>query len=474
MKITWKLFFSTVITMIVTFCLAGYFLISALFQSGYEQAVDGAINVDQLFLHEFGNYMVGVSKEENVDRHIGALADELLVENIQVHIKKEDGTVLYSNTWFPENEIEMKADTEGMTRRLVDYAGNYFIQVKSRVTVEDMVYQAVLFHDVTDLFVKREEEIQIYHRFLILFLLLDGLVSLILAGCIVRPIKKISRSAGRIAGGDLEHRIRIRGGDEISRLGSDFNRMADSLAGKIQELEDAAERQEEFIGSFAHELKTPLTSIIGYADLLRSNRQTEEQQFLCANYIFKEGKRLETLSFRLLDLIVLEKSELHLSKMNAVDFLQEIQGMLMPVMENKGKELVASAEEGILWGEPELLNSVFINLADNAAKSAATEIVLRGKALADGYEIEVCDNGQGIPEEELVRITEAFYMVDKSRSRRQGGAGLGLAICQKILDLHEAEMIFESRQGEGTRVKIRFPANIVDSGEIAETEEAEG
>lgn len=474
MKITWKLFFSTVITMIVTFCLAGYFLISALFQSGYEQAVDGAINVDQLFLHEFGNYMVGVSKEENVDRHIGALADELLVENIQVHIKKEDGTVLYSNTWFPENEIEMKADTEGMTRRLVNYAGNYFIQVKSRVTVEDMAYQAVLFHDVTDLFVKREEEIQIYHRFLILFLLLDGLVSLILAGCIVRPIKKISRSAGRIAGGDLEHRIRIRGGDEISRLGSDFNRMADSLAGKIQELEDAAERQEEFIGSFAHELKTPLTSIIGYADLLRSNRQTEEQQFLCANYIFKEGKRLETLSFRLLDLIVLEKSELHLSKMNAVDFLQEIQGMLMPVMENKGKELVVSAEEGILWGEPELLNSVFINLADNAAKSAATEIVLRGKALADGYEIEVCDNGQGIPEEELVRITEAFYMVDKSRSRRQGGAGLGLAICQKILDLHEAEMIFESRQGEGTRVKIRFPANIVDSGEIAETEEAEG
>lgn len=474
MKITWKLFFSTVITMIVTFCLAGYFLISALFQSGYEQAVDGAINVDQLFLHEFGNYMVGVSKEENVDRHIGALADELLVENIQVHIKKEDGTVLYSNTWFPENEIEMKADTEGMTRRLVNYAGNYFIQVKSRVTVEDMVYQAVLFHDVTDLFVKREEEIQIYHRFLILFLLLDGLVSLILAGCIVRPIKKISRSAGRIAGGDLEHRIRIRGGDEISRLGSDFNRMADSLAGKIQELEDAAERQEEFIGSFAHELKTPLTSIIGYADLLRSNRQTEEQQFLCANYIFKEGKRLETLSFRLLDLIVLEKSELNLSKMNAVDFLQEIQGMLMPVMENKGKALVVSAEEGILWGEPELLNSVFINLADNAAKSAATEIVLRGKALADGYEIEVCDNGQGIPEEELVRITEAFYMVDKSRSRRQGGAGLGLAICQKILDLHEAEMIFESRQGEGTRVKIRFPANIVDSGEIAETEEAEG
>lgn len=474
MKITWKLFFSTVITMIVTFCLAGYFLISALFQSGYEQAVEGAINVDQLFLHEFGNYMVGVSKEENVDRHIGALADELLVENIQVHIKKEDGTVLYSNTWFPENEIEMKADTEGMTRRLVNYAGNYFIQVKSRVTVEDMVYQAVLFHDVTDLFVKREEEIQIYHRFLILFLLLDGLVSLILAGCIVRPIKKISRSAGRIAGGDLEHRIRIRGGDEISRLGSDFNRMADSLAGKIQELEDAAERQEEFIGSFAHELKTPLTSIIGYADLLRSNRQTEEQQFLCANYIFKEGKRLETLSFRLLDLIVLEKSELNLSKMNAVDFLQEIQGMLMPVMENKGKELVVSAEEGILWGEPELLNSVFINLADNAAKSAATEIVLRGKALADGYEIEVCDNGQGIPEEELVRITEAFYMVDKSRSRRQGGAGLGLAICQKILDLHEAEMIFESRQGEGTRVKIRFPANIVDSGGIAETEEAEG
>ena len=474
MKITWKLFFSTVITMIVTFCLAGYFLISALFQSGYEQAVDGAINVDQLFLHEFGNYMVGVSKEEDADRHIGALADELLMENIQVHIQKEDGSILYSNTYFPENKIEVRAEAEGMTRRLVNYEGNYYIQVKSRVTVEDMVYQAVLFHDVSDLFIKREEEIQIYQRFLILFLLLDGLVSLILAGCIVRPIKKISRSAGRIAGGDLEHRIRIRGGDEISRLGADFNRMADSLAGKIQELEDAAERQEEFIGSFAHELKTPLTSIIGYADLLRSNRQTEEQQFLCANYIFKEGKRLETLSFRLLDLIVLEKSELRLCKINALDFLQEIQGMLMPIMESKGKKLVVSAEEGTLWGEPELLHSVFINLADNAAKSTATVIVLNGKAMENEYEIEVCDNGQGIPEEELVRITEAFYMVDKSRSRRQGGAGLGLAICQKILDLHEATMNFESRQGEGTWVKIRFPANVGDSEDTLEAEEERG
>lgn len=474
MKITWKLFFSTVITMIVTFCLAGYFLISALFQSGYEQAVDGAINVDQLFLHEFGNYMVGVSKEENADRHIGTLADELLMENIQVHIQKEDGTVLYSNTSFPEHEIDVKAEAEGMTRRLVNYEGNYYIQVKNRVTVEDMVYQAVLFHDVTDLFVKREEEIRIYHRFLVLFLLLDGLVSLILAGCIVRPIKKISRSAGQIAGGDLEHRIRIRGRDEISRLGSDFNRMADSLAGKIQELEDAAKRQEEFIGSFAHELKTPLTSIIGYADLLRSNRQTEEQQFLCANYIFKEGKRLETLSFRLLDLIVLEKSELHLCKINAVDFLQQIQGMLMPVMESKGKKLVVSAEEGILWGEPELLHSVFINLADNAAKSTATTIMLKGKRMDKEYEIEVCDNGQGIPEEELSRITEAFYMVDKSRSRRQGGAGLGLAICQKILDLHEAAMNFESRQGEGTWVKIRFPANVADAADIEKAEEEEG
>lgn len=473
MKITWKLFFSTVITMIVTFCMAGYFLISALFQSGYEQAVDGAISVDQLFLHEFGNYMVGVSKEENADRHIGTLADELLVENIQVHIQKEDGTILYSNTSLPENKIEANTKSEGMTRRLVNYRENYYIQVKGRVTVEDMIYEAVLFHDVTELFTKREEEIQIYHRFLLLFLLLDGLVSLILAGCIVRPIKKISRSAGRIAGGDLEHRIQIRGGDEISRLGSDFNRMADSLAGKIQELEDAAERQEEFIGSFAHELKTPLTSIIGYADLLRSNRQTEEQQFLCANYIFKEGKRLENLSFRLLDLIVLEKSELHLCKISAVDFLQEIEGMLMPVMEEKGKKLVVLAEEGTLWGEPELLHSVFINLTDNAAKSTATVIVLKGKAVGNEYEIEVCDNGQGIPEKELVRITEAFYMVDKSRSRRQGGAGLGLAICQKILELHEAEMNFESRQGEGTWVSIRFPARMSDPAKIVEAEEEE-
>ena len=462
MKITWKLFFSTVITMIVTFCLAGYFLISALFQSGYEQAVDGAINVDQLFLHEFGNYMVGVSKEEDADRQIAVLADELLMENIQVHIQKEDGTILYSNTSFPKNKIEVKAEAEGMTRRLVNYEGNYYIQVKSRVTVEDIVYQAVLFHDVTDLFIKRQEEIQIYHRFLILFLLLDGLVSLILAGCIVRPIKKISRSAGRIAGGDLEHRIRIRGGDEISRLGADFNRMADSLAGKIQELEDAAERQEEFIGSFAHELKTPLTSIIGYADLLRSQSLSREDEAEAATYIFSEGRRLEHLSLKLLDIFVSKHESFTLTKASPSDIITNLVSHLKPVLAKDQVMLQCACEDGYCMLDTDFFGSLLVNLIENARK-ALTEggtICVYSVMTAQGCQIKVSDNGRGIPQTALSHITEAFYRVDKSRSRAQGGAGLGLTLCAEIARMHHGTISFESEENRGTTVIVELKGGL--------------
>ncbi len=458
MKITWKIFLSTVLTMMTTFCLAGYFLISILFQSGYEQAVDGAVDVSQLFLYEFGNYMVGISKEENAGRYIGEVVSKLLAENVQVQIREEKGDVMYSNITLKTEPADMEVSSAAAVKRLIKQEEGCYIQIKSPVMAEDTVYHTVLFFDVTDLFVKREDELRIYHRFLILFLILDGVVSMILAGAIVRPIRKISRSTGRIARGDLEHRIQVRGQDEISSLARDFNRMADSLYGKIQELEDAARRQEEFIASFAHELKTPLTSIIGYADLLRSNRQTEEGQFTCANYIFQEGRRLENLSLRLLDLIVLEKKSLSLSRVNASNFLLEMREMLKPVMEEKEKKLLISAEDCELFIEPDLIYSVLINLVDNAAKTSAEVIALAGKCGADGYEIEVSDDGQGIPADELARITEAFYMVDKSRSRRQGGAGLGLAICQKIMELHGAKMRFESTVGAGTRVTLEFPA----------------
>ena len=229
-----------------------------------------------------------------------------------------------------------------------------------------------------------------------------------------------------------------------------------NLEQQFQELEDAARRQEDFIGSFAHELKTPLTSMIGYADMLRTTEVTQEEQFQAANYIFKEGKRLESLSFKLLDLMVVKNQELELRPVKIRWMAEDIKGMLQPSLKKLGIVLKVIVEDASLMLEPDLMKTVLLNLLDNGRKAIEGEgtLYLLGRREEDGFALYVRDTGKGIPKEELSRITEAFYMVDKSRARQQGGAGLGLSICQEIVKRHGGTMTFKSIPGKGTMVRI--------------------
>ncbi len=120
-------------------------------------------------------------------------------------------------------------------------------------------------------------------------------------------------------------------------------------------------------------------------------------------------------------------------------------------------------EEGTVYGEKDLLLSLFVNLVDNARKALSPKgkITITGRKQEEGYRFAVCDDGCGMPEEELHKVTEAFYMVDKSRSRKEGGAGLGLTLCSRIVALHKAEWKIESKMGEGTCITLTFPGKEV-------------
>lgn len=226
----------------------------------------------------------------------------------------------------------------------------------------------------------------------------------------------------------------------------------------MDELKDASRRQEDFIGSFAHELKTPLTSMIGYADMLRSKKMDQEQIILSANYIFEEGKRLESLSMKMLEMIVLKKQDFDRKRVSARDYFGGISGLILAVLMDENVELITNFEEAILPIEPDLMKTVCMNLLDNARKSMdhGGKITFIGRWFEEEYQISVEDTGKGMEESELSKITEAFYMVDKSRARAQGGAGLGLAICSDIIRMHHAKMEFTSSPGNGTRVTIKL------------------
>ena len=212
------------------------------------------------------------------------------------------------------------------------------------------------------------------------------------------------------------------------------------------------------MGGFAHELKTPMTSIIGYADMLRSIQLEPEKHFLAANYIFSEGKRLESLSLKLLDILVLQKTDFALKPVSAAQLAKETAGLYFPVLQESGLRIEICCEDRTVQAEPDLFKTLLINLLDNARKASDPGSCIRisGTQSENDYLLTVQDYGRGIPEEELPRITEAFYMVDKSRARAQNGAGLGLAICAQIAEIHGAHLSIESKLGNGTAVTIRL------------------
>ena len=206
-------------------------------------------------------------------------------------------------------------------------------------------------------------------------------------------------------------------------------------------------------------MKTPLTSILGFSDLLQIKKDiTDESRIEYAGIIKEEASRMRTLSGKLMELITVGEAKLEFHKEDMGSLFREIGISLKVVADSHKMHLSCEAQEGELCVDRELFKSLLYNLVDNAIKASMEggEIRVTGKFKGGRFCLEVEDEGVGIPEEEIEKITQAFYMVDKARSRASGGAGLGLALCAEIVSAHRGNMRFESRLGEGTRVIIRM------------------
>ena len=472
MKFSWKICFSTMILSLIIFSIGGYVLISALFQSTYEREVLNAGEENRMLQYSFVAYWnIGVRGTERSEENIRQTAENMVSgmadSALKIRVLGPDREVFYDNTragngFAAEAEETLLREVARTSRShmLWKTEQGYELWTASMICLENgesLYLESV--REVTEVFADREAQYGIYRQWMLGLLAVQSVLCYLMAVWLLRPLRRLSRSAKRIAGGNLSSRARVESGDEIGDLAADFNHMADNLEQQFQELEDAARRQEDFIGSFAHELKTPLTSMIGYADMLRTHQVTQEEQFQAANYIFKEGKRLEALSFKLMDLMVVKNQELELRPVKIRWMAEDIRGMLQPSLKKAGIVLKVVMEDEQLLLEPDLMKTVLLNLLDNGRKAIDGEgtLYLLGRKEEEGFALYVRDTGKGIPKEELSRITEAFYMVDKSRSRQQGGAGLGLAICAEIVKRHEGTMKFKSIPGKGTMVRIFIP-----------------
>ena len=236
--------------------------------------------------------------------------------------------------------------------------------------------------------------------------------------------------------------------------------MADSIETNVDSLEQVADNQKTFIANLAHEMKTPLTSILGFADILRVKKVvTEAERREYAGVIVEETKRLRSLSGKLMELITVGNTQLDFQRISLPDLVREVEISLQPSLALREMNLRCVVPDVEVRVDKELFKSLLYNLADNAMKAskAGQTVEFLGGLAPDGHPVLiVSDSGMGIPQKEIAKIVQPFYMLDKVRSRKAGGAGLGLALCVEIARLHGIRLTIESELGKGTQVYLTF------------------
>ena len=276
----------------------------------------------------------------------------------------------------------------------------------------------------------------------------------------LKPLRRLTRVSEKIAGGEYALRSDIHTADEVGELSRSFDHMADTIEQKISDLEDTARRREMLLGALTHEMKTPMTAIIGFSGSLLSMPLTEEGRLEAAHEIHEAAKRTERLSQKMMQLISMRENPVVLKKsIDARELLDKVCAALESAAKEKDIAFKTEAQADTLTGDADLLFSLLTNLTDNAIKASPEHAVIRLAASRgrNQQSLSVIDQGSGIPADKIALVTEPFYRVDKARSRKLGGAGLGLSLCQMIAQAHGGRLDIQSEVGKGTTISMIWP-----------------
>ncbi|MBP9996245.1 MAG: HAMP domain-containing histidine kinase [Lachnospiraceae bacterium] len=273
------------------------------------------------------------------------------------------------------------------------------------------------------------------------------------------PLENLSLLTDEISSGNYDLSIDVSSDDEIGELSNRFNLMTEAINNKINELNLSIKQREQFVADFTHEIKTPMTAIMGYADTLRSRNLDDEHRKIAYNYIFTEGKRLESMSMNLLDLLSLRNSDIETAKTHIADIFDAVVHSVTPILNDAMLTLSTHFEDCEIVCNRELICTVIINLIDNSRKASKENqtISLDGKLCDNEYQICVSDNGIGMSKSTINHIFDEFYKADKTRTRKDGGAGLGMSIALAIVKKHGGRIEIESTPEIGSSFYVYIP-----------------
>lgn len=474
MKFAWKIFFVSFIMIIVSFGIGGFLLINAVFTSSLEEKTstlnDNNSYITLSLYATCSNADTMGYGENSFDYIINNFLQQVSGSSADTEVKIGNATQL---TEFDDITFITAIDKDMRSHRIAQSKGRHYFQAVSHISISNRDLYVETLTDISEIYFNRDSYCGIFRIILLIVAMVSSLVLVLFSKFLTRPLVKLSDAAKEIAGGNFSKRVEMSSTGEVRELSESFNTMAENIESYTDKLKKAAQDRDDFVANFTHELKTPLTSVIGYADMLRTYELDADKRRECADYIYREGKRLEKLSANLLEIIVMENSDIKCMNLNTEHLIKELRGSVAFLLKKYDLKLHVKYEKAYIFAEPSLLKTLLYNLIDNACKASqkGQGITLFGKIDGDRYRFSVADCGRGIPKAELEKIIQPFYMIDKSRSRKMGGAGLGLALCNEIARLHNSKLTIESKESVGTTVQFDVAVSSIErEGESYENE----
>ena len=429
-----------------------------------------------LYLHQYFrfnkmefNKISFASKSSAISRDLTYRLDKT------VYIYNDMGELLYPKT-EKYKQLKRTKDMGNALNGELSYTIEYkddkaLVYVSYPIFREDKLIGMIRFaNDYTPLFNKTKLFINKTLIFSVMIFAVSMIIAYIISKQITSPIKNLANKTKEVTDGNFDVNIDISSSDELGMLASDFNNMIETINTQIKTIEEdrdnlreLSEKQKKFFDNVTHELKTPMTTIIGYSEIIKDNQFTDEEFFNKGiNRIISEANRLNRMIVQLLDIsknsnknFDYELKKIDLSKIivsMCEDMTHKAKKYNMSININVGKNIKIIANE-------DKIKEIIINLLDNAIKYGKVNSDIFVNAHIEGKfaNISVIDSGEGIEEKELENILSPFYRVSKSETRELGSTGLGLAIVKSIVDSYNGKIDIKSEVNKGTEVSIKLP-----------------
>lgn len=389
-----------------------------------------------------------------------AIARALTLETAEGNVGRSTASTLQTRYGSNELTIYLLQNGETITGEALPTVQKLpeLLNTETRATLLDGVSERLLIAhaldgeitlltalDVSPVYALRRELLRGAAALGLIGLALAGALAIWISGVLTRPLSQLADAAAKLADGDYTAPLPAAKNDEMNALIRAFSRMSAAIDERETALRTQAEERQALIDALAHEMRTPLTAILGGARLLQQSRLSGSQQSELLDTMAREASRLSTMDERLLLLTRLDHEAPAFAPFDSQAMAREALSVYDGVR--------LEGDDAVFVGERELTILLLRNLVVNAQRAGGKEAV---RVTLHPDEFDVTDYGCGMTKEQIARAFEPFYKADKARTRSAGGAGLGLPLCRKIARLHHGELHMESEIGRGTRVCYRF------------------